>query len=487
MKHFLRPEAWAPLLGYLLLVTVLLLVANGIVWLSLLDENGKAIINLRLHLFTGLSLSMCLFAFFPNCDTQKKSSRYAIFGSVLIFACFVGCVLSMPEIIDSAGLLHVSSALIGVGFACTFKSAIYLISKFDNHQFMFLFAIMGILAIVLYSIIDGCPQNLGIALTLIMPCVAVILFSGMFPKYERAQEFSLDSTFPPERTNEQALDYQPDKQIYHVALALFIFLTGCLITQGYYLDILTPESIYTSFTVSFVVSILILSLGAIALARPVSFALSFRTFNCTLLGALVASTVIAFSGQVNEIAIGINLSITSLSLAGCVALFFSLLPQCSKKVQRYAIIGPMLSLGLLSGFFILGTYFSSIRVYFVGIDAVLVFSSLACCALATLVITSTGSISFLHDSSLFAPHSLNDESDNNRKKACSILSQKIQLTEREEEVLILLAQGYKNKNISEKLFVSVNTVSVHVRNIYAKAEIHSRADLMEKLDGVLCE
>jgi DNA-binding CsgD family transcriptional regulator len=50
------------------------------------------------------------------------------------------------------------------------------------------------------------------------------------------------------------------------------------------------------------------------------------------------------------------------------------------------------------------------------------------------------------------------------------------LSEREVEVLRLLAAGKSNREIAEALFISPNTVIRHVSNIYAKAGVSSRAE-----------
>jgi DNA-binding NarL/FixJ family response regulator len=48
------------------------------------------------------------------------------------------------------------------------------------------------------------------------------------------------------------------------------------------------------------------------------------------------------------------------------------------------------------------------------------------------------------------------------------------LTGREEEILALLAQGHKNREIAASLFISRDTVRWHMRAIYAKLGIHDR-------------
>jgi len=49
------------------------------------------------------------------------------------------------------------------------------------------------------------------------------------------------------------------------------------------------------------------------------------------------------------------------------------------------------------------------------------------------------------------------------------------LTKRELEVLQLIAKGLTNQEIASKLYLSLNTVKVHTRNIYGKLGVHHRA------------
>ena len=50
------------------------------------------------------------------------------------------------------------------------------------------------------------------------------------------------------------------------------------------------------------------------------------------------------------------------------------------------------------------------------------------------------------------------------------------LTEREQEVLKLVAQGMSNRDIAGQLFISENTVKNHIRNILEKLHLHSRME-----------
>jgi len=52
------------------------------------------------------------------------------------------------------------------------------------------------------------------------------------------------------------------------------------------------------------------------------------------------------------------------------------------------------------------------------------------------------------------------------------------LTNRELEVLKLLAKGYSNNHIAENLVISERTVRFHVRNLYDKLHINTRSELL---------
>ena len=57
---------------------------------------------------------------------------------------------------------------------------------------------------------------------------------------------------------------------------------------------------------------------------------------------------------------------------------------------------------------------------------------------------------------------------------------KLNLSNREYEVLQLLAKGYRNADIAETLFLSLSTVKTHASNLFVKMDVKSRTQAIEK-------
>lgn len=66
------------------------------------------------------------------------------------------------------------------------------------------------------------------------------------------------------------------------------------------------------------------------------------------------------------------------------------------------------------------------------------------------------------------------------QKNIPVTDAKESLSLREREVLEWLAKGFRYQEIADKLFISLETVRTHIRNIYEKLHAHNRSDALRK-------
>ena len=64
---------------------------------------------------------------------------------------------------------------------------------------------------------------------------------------------------------------------------------------------------------------------------------------------------------------------------------------------------------------------------------------------------------------------------------CEQVAEQAGLTQREREMLTLLARGNNAQHIQEELSISHNTVKYHARNVYRKLDVHSQQELIDLL------
>jgi len=72
----------------------------------------------------------------------------------------------------------------------------------------------------------------------------------------------------------------------------------------------------------------------------------------------------------------------------------------------------------------------------------------------------------------------------NRETQITKRTNEFDITDRENDVLLLIAKGYKNAKIAETLFISVNTVKYHTKNIFIKLDVKNRIEAVSKANGL---
>ena len=67
--------------------------------------------------------------------------------------------------------------------------------------------------------------------------------------------------------------------------------------------------------------------------------------------------------------------------------------------------------------------------------------------------------------------------------ACGAVARRYRLTEREQDVLVLLARGRNMSFIADRLCVTKDTVKTHCRSLYRKLGVHSQQELIDKIEA----
>jgi DNA-binding CsgD family transcriptional regulator len=81
---------------------------------------------------------------------------------------------------------------------------------------------------------------------------------------------------------------------------------------------------------------------------------------------------------------------------------------------------------------------------------------------------------------IWAGHHLTRRPGNRTFKRNDKAMQSLGISEREYEVLVLLAHGHSNQEIADKLFVSRNTIKTHLAHAYDKLGVSRRTQAIRK-------
>ena len=68
------------------------------------------------------------------------------------------------------------------------------------------------------------------------------------------------------------------------------------------------------------------------------------------------------------------------------------------------------------------------------------------------------------------------------RRKCNEVASTYLLSQRESEVMFLLAKGYNAASLQDKLYISEGTAKTHIRHIYRKLDVHSQQELIRVID-----
>lgn len=63
----------------------------------------------------------------------------------------------------------------------------------------------------------------------------------------------------------------------------------------------------------------------------------------------------------------------------------------------------------------------------------------------------------------------------------TLLQQKLPLSNREAEILVLMEKGYSNQEIADQLYISLSTVKSHISSIFQKLQVKRRTQAVKKV------
>lgn len=149
-------------------------------------------------------------------------------------------------------------------------------------------------------------------------------------------------------------------------------------------------------------------------------------------------------------------------------LAFLFVVSLAKEGQVSAAFG----IGVVNGSLQLGVLLGNLLGVFAG-DFSLVATMLTCVlALATIAIPQ-------RDPSRLEASPAEGSAQQREAARCAALRERYGLSEREVEIVQLLAEGRTRPYIREKLFISNNTVATHIKHIYRKLDVHSKEELID--------
>lgn len=208
--------------------------------------------------------------------------------------------------------------------------------------------------------------------------------------------------------------------------------------------------------------------GKVETLSKVFPSLYFLVITCCVPLSFFGEGFLAFAGIVTSL---VSAAFTILMTVACV------------NEGRERGVSPIPSFCLFAGLFylgmVLGDFVGVISSYMAGSAA----SFYSAITLACVYVLSVGFFLFnrIHDKKKKASakpivKELVVDQDAQRTEA---LVQRYRLSQRERDVLYLLAQGRDAPFIAKTLYISENTVRSHIKKIYAKVGIHSRQELFD--------
>lgn len=420
-------------------------------------------------------------------------------GFVAAFGCVL-VILAGPALVPSLAVFSVGSALTGVGTAALSLNAGLLLCSVRPRRALNLILYCELLAALMQFMVLGLPQPWSAALFVMLPLVSAACFT-----------VGLTKRAVPAVSESQRL--APARAFYRFLVVVGILGVAAKFGQGAYQTVVSPVQLADDGSITAFVTAVCLVAFVIAVAlksQDLNFGHLFYPMALLIIFSLLVPYFFPANASVGVVLAGVAFELFDVLMW----YFFSYIVFQSKAsaVLVVALGRAVIAFGVTVGN-ALGTLCATVRVDALPVSTV-VFLILFVAAVAVFFLfpekqvdrlllpipdedepgassespaAGEGSVGMSAsgvnaDGSDTAVSGIDAGSRRGRwKRACLQLGDEAQLTEREKEVLVLLARGRGSQSISDELTVSLYTTRAHTRNIYAKLDVHSRQELADRV------
>lgn len=342
------------------------------------------------------------------------------------------------------------------------------------------------------------PQTITYLVAMIMPALSLVLFQRSVKALDERDEIRRAAAIEPADTRDTVYDSEPKSTFVRLIAGIVLFNLALGIARGYpsgeSIVLTVPFQAIHQFTVM-LLSILLMW-WAVGMRRSIRFSMLWNISVTLIIGGVL---LLALSDPSATLAGATLISISNTFAVGL--LWFS-----CYDIARHSSIPAYVILGI--GWF---AHVLPREIGRAGIWMAEPHSSGATIVIAFVVLLlSLAMVLLLNDSIPVKRHLFSEfrtkksdkmlraaladglahpdgtlspsEQSEPRADHLASLAKRYHLTERELEVITLLAQGRSRISIGEKLFISENTVRTYVKNIYSKLDVHSKQALLDLLE-----
>lgn len=416
----------------------------------------------------------------PVSPTQKNVFDTAAALFMMISALF----LTMPLPITGAETTIIGSALGGVGVAWLYMRWGEFYSELEIRYAAPLIFLTMAIGSCGKTIIDLLPTIPATAILMALPFISFICM-------RRAQQVIPEATEPDRYYNSRTV-----RSLWRLVLGIVVYSFVVGLIQSMPLDM--PPAAYEPMVLAHHGGEVLIALAFFAwivfLKRGLNFS---RTWRVVL---LLMATALLFASNLGHLMGGYFYVLMGIAQTALIILLFLALAD----IARHSSYNPMLifSVGWIAYALpfplgdIVGSFFSN-----PASNSSLVMSLIVwILVIVTLFFLDESSVDKqpifpeLNDGGdddtpakrISAIHqSLDDQKNTDTLSLrCMALSDELSLTPREREVLELLVRGRSKVYIAEAFFVSENTIRGHVKRLYAKVGVHSKQELVDRVESV---